>query len=101
MVKSDLYVVKFSASWCGPCKQMEPYWQTRRVQQELKNYKKFTTVDIDRYKKWSEEFCKVNSIPTILIIDNNYNVYKRHVGYTSDIMSVLKNPFSRSDHQPI
>ena len=112
--KSELYVLQFHASWCGPCQRMKDSFKSQVVLDELKNYgnAKFLEkqekplnailVDVDENKKEAENFF-ASSIPLVVIVDRKRNVYKRLSGYTNPdaLAKWLKNPCYNKDCSPI
>jgi thioredoxin 1 len=68
----DIKVLKFSASWCKPC---------RHLSQILDNVKYITSIDIDSQPEIAQEY-KVKSVPLLLFIVNEKEVH-RHVGIIS------------------
>lgn len=57
-------VLKFSATWCGPCKMLAPVIE--EVAQEISDVK-FINVDIEEQPKLTEEF-GVMSVPTLVVL---------------------------------
>lgn len=117
ITKSELYVIKFYADWCGPCKTLSASFESPLVKAEIAKYANNTledrkndkqlidtpiNVDIDLDKKSATEFF-VKSIPLVIIIDKNKNVYKRMSGVLSaeSLAEWLKNPFFNEDGSPI
>lgn len=115
--KSELYVVKFYADWCGPCKTLSTSFEDGLVKAELSKYgnnmlesrlqdKNLLNtpieVNIDVDRESATEF-SVTSIPLIIIIDRDRKVYKRLSGYlpASQLAEWLKNPFFNKDGSPI
>ena len=72
----SLKLLKFSADWCGPCKVFAPIVNEvleDRTDVELEE------IDIDLQTDRSVEY-KVRAVPTIVLLDENGNVLKRHSG---------------------
>eukprot|EP00922_Rhytidocystis_sp_ex-Travisia-forbesii_P014526 GHVS01021723.1.p1 GENE.GHVS01021723.1~~GHVS01021723.1.p1 ORF type:complete len:220 (+),score=45.57 GHVS01021723.1:52-711(+) len=70
--KDNLIVVQYSASWCGPCRQMKPIvtkWSNDMPTVE------FLTVDIDDQSVLAEEE-DIKHVPTFVLIKNGTNVEK-------------------------
>lgn len=72
----SLKLLKFSADWCGPCKTFAPI--LNEVLQE-RNDVELEEIDIDLDTDRSIEY-KVRAVPTIVLIDENGKVIKRHSG---------------------
>lgn len=64
-------VVDFGATWCGPCKMLEP------VLDELSNKMKakFVKIDVDTNPALSSKY-NISSVPTVLIFKNSELVDK-------------------------
>jgi thioredoxin 1 len=73
-----LKVLKFSASWCGPCKQLTPIFN--QVKSEVSDVA-FQEVDVDAESSLAIQY-KVRSVPTIVIEKDGQEV-KRIVGGTT------------------
>jgi thioredoxin 1 len=73
-----LKVLKFSASWCGPCKQLTPIFN--QVKSEVSDVA-FQEVDVDAESSLAIQY-KVRGVPTIVIEKNGQEV-KRIVGLTT------------------
>ena len=70
-----LKVLKFSASWCGPCKQLAPIFD--QVKSEVSGVS-FQDVDVDAESALAIKY-NVRGVPTIIIEKNGQEV-KRLVG---------------------
>lgn len=87
--KKQLYVVYFTADWCGPCKLMKPHWRHKTVVDQLKKYrgtKSGTTwkpykidVDVEKHIPIVKKY-KVTGIPCIILVTNDGVEYARSVG---------------------
>ena len=61
-----LCVIKFWASWCGPCKRMEPTILT--LEEEFASIK-FLSLNVDDFPNIANKY-SVKTIPTLLILEN-------------------------------
>lgn len=61
---SDLVLVDFWASWCGPCKMLGPIFE--EVANEMTDVK-FTKLNVDENPSTAARY-RVGSIPTVLAI---------------------------------
>jgi thioredoxin 1 len=59
-------VIKFYASWCGPCKIYGKTWS--KVSEELNSNAEFIEVDIDKDTEGLAAKYRVQSIPTTIIL---------------------------------
>lgn len=67
----------FTAKWCLPCQSFRPI-----VQSVISEGANIILIDADASNGLVERL-GVQSIPSILVVDENYNVLKRHSGVMS------------------
>ena len=79
--------LKFSASWCGPCKSLSKVIETAgdKLPVEIEE------VDIDTTGSRSAEY-NIRSVPTMVLLDDSGNELKRYVGSMneSQLLTFLK-----------
>jgi thioredoxin 1 len=68
-------VKRFTATWCGPCKQLAPAFM--QLQSEFPGVS-FETIDVDQNKQAAADNM-VTSIPTV-IIEKNGQTVQRYTG---------------------
>ena len=61
-------LVKFWASWCGPCKKMTPEYH--KAAAAFKGKVTFAEVNVDRQKQVSQVY-QIRSIPTLILFRKN------------------------------
>ena len=68
-------VIKFSASWCQPCKLLQQLIDSlsNQLQVEIDN------IDIEQDVETSTRY-NIRGVPTLVLIDDVGNEVKRHVG---------------------
>ena len=74
-IKEGNLIVDFSATWCGPCRMMEP------VLKELSSKIKILKVDLDELEVLTRKL-GIMSVPTMIIYKDGKEV-KKVVGYHS------------------
>jgi len=84
-----LLVIDFGASWCGPCKRIEPLIQD--LSESMLDIT-FCKVDIDEVEELVEKF-NITSVPTFIFIKNN-NLLDRVEGIKYDNILELCNKHS-------
>lgn len=75
LVGTGVCVVKFGATWCGPCKLIGPV--LAKLESEF-SAASFLEVDIDDARELGKLF-NVRSVPTVVVLKNGQE-FKRHVG---------------------
>jgi thioredoxin len=64
--------VKFWASWCGPCKAIEPH--LKKIETEFPQVK-FVSVEIEQVPSIAQKF-RIKSLPSLLLIKNGQEVQR-------------------------
>lgn len=72
-------VIKFGASWCGPCRTVGPI--LHEVVNEIGNIE-LEDIDIEENEELIQQY-KVKSVPTIVLIDNDGKELSRKTGSLS------------------
>ena len=72
-------LVDFSATWCGPCKKLEPV--VREIAGEFEGRLKVVHVDVDKARQTATQF-GVMSVPTVFLFKAG-KVKDQHVGLAS------------------
>jgi len=67
-----LIVKRYTATWCGPCKQLAPVFEA--LQNEMPNVQ-FQTIDVDQNKDAALE-ANVSSVPTVIFKKDGQQVYR-------------------------
>ena len=75
LIKNDLVLVDFYATWCGPCKMFGPVFEDASKENDFN----FIKIDVDKYSDVAREY-GVMSIPTIILFENGKEV-KRFTGF--------------------
>ncbi len=77
-VSSGLFAVKFTASWCQPCKTQQP--NIDKMEAEFPMVK-FLSVDTDKFPQLTRNY-GIKSLPTLLLIKDGIVINKDIVGIT-------------------
>ncbi len=59
-------VIKFYASWCGPCKAWKAEWD--KVIPSYSDQVEFSSIDIDKDTTGSANKYKIDSVPTTVLV---------------------------------
>ncbi len=73
-------VVDFSASWCGPCKEMHPVYD--KVADMYKGRVRFLYIDIDKAPQLAKQY-GIEAVPTLLFVNTKGEI-NRQVGAMSE-----------------
>lgn len=71
-----LLVKRYTATWCGPCKQLAPVFS--ELQSEMVNEPdqiRFQTIDVDQNRDAAIE-ANVSSVPTVIFEKDGQQVYR-------------------------
>ena len=71
-------IIDFSATWCGPCRQMIPVIE--EISKKYEGIVEIEKIDIDENRQMAEKYA-VESIPTLVYLDAFGNEIDRSVGY--------------------
>jgi thioredoxin 1 len=74
--ESEALICDFSASWCGPCKMLEPV--LRRLEKDCPDIV-FVNVDVDEMFDLSERH-RIEAMPTVLFVRKGRET-KRIIGF--------------------
>ena len=76
-------ILKFSATWCGPCQKISNELKTKLI-----NYNNDNTIiiniDYDEHSEVAENY-GITQLPTLFIIENN-NIINKIIGTNLDIL---------------
>lgn len=90
--EDKLLIIKFTAEWCGPCKQMDKTtWRNQSVFDWAKDNAVIIAVDVDQDTKTSEQH-KIKAMPTMVAYRDGVE-FDRTVGYmdSSKTLSWMKD----------
>lgn len=77
VTKAKLAVVDFSATWCGPCRMLEPVLE--EISEDLTGKAEFYNADVDENMKLAMQY-DVQSVPALIIMKDG-KVADRTVGF--------------------
>lgn len=84
IIEKGTWLVDFSATWCGPCRMLEP------VLEEFGKDNQVLQVDIDEFIELTTSF-GIMSVPTLIVFKDGKKV-TQDVGYKSleEIIELVK-----------
>lgn len=83
-------VLKFSATWCGPCKKYKPIFEKVAKDEKYSNII-FEELDVETCDENLVEKYSIRGVPSTILLDENNEVLKKLIGSVSeqDLVSVL------------
>ena len=70
-VGTGLVAVKFWATWCGPCKRLDPALQ--KMEEEFGSKMKFLSIEIEQIPSIAQKH-RIRTLPTILLLKNGREI---------------------------
>lgn len=87
-------IIKFSASWCAPCKAMKPIFDKVSSMKEFENLE-FLSYDIEEDEDGVElvEKYNIRNVPTIVIADEDNEPIKKIIGLINEkeLINLIKD----------
>lgn len=85
-INKPLVVVKFSATWCGPCRASAPIFA--QISEAFPSVI-FVEVDVDKAKELADKY-DIQGLPTFVYFKNGREV-SRHSGAGESLKTTIKN----------
>lgn len=90
----SIKILKFSSTWCAPCKAMQPIFEKVSKNEEFKDIE-FCSYDIENDDDGVElvEKYNIRNIPSIVIVDGNNNTMKKIIGLVqeNELVNIIKD----------
>ena len=86
-ISSGVFLVKFGASWCGPCKAIKPHFEKAS---EENGHITFLDVSIEGENKNLVSEFQINSIPTFILFSDGKELGRRVGGQAHLIGELLE-----------
>lgn len=76
-------ILDFYAKWCVPCKKLNPIIDNLKI-----TYPNiiFTKIDIEKEHELTDKY-KIDSVPTIIILDHNNQIISKIVGLNIQLLT--------------
>ena len=87
-LNSDIVIIDFFATWCGPCKMLAPILE-KYVEENINI--KVIKIDVDNFPSLAKQHT-IMSVPTLLFYKNK-NLIRKEIGFKSinEIDDIVKS----------
>ncbi len=75
--ENRIALVDFSATWCGPCKMLDPV--LKKVSEDMEDHVDFYHIDVDESPEASSQF-GIRGVPTMIVFQEGQEI-DRMVGF--------------------
>ena len=92
-IPNKLVVIDFTATWCGPCQRIAPFFEELSNRDEYITKCHFYKVDVDECEDISEH-CEISTMPTFQFYLNGKKVDELIGADTDELVQKLKQSYS-------
>ena len=86
---SQLTLVDFFATWCGPCKMMHPVLE--QLKEEMGDSLRIIKIDIDKNEALMEQY-RIQSVPTLMLFRKGDELWRQSGAMSlSDLKKVVNS----------
>lgn len=86
---SQLTLVDFFATWCGPCKMMHPVQE--QLKEEMGDSLRIIKIDIDKNEALMEQY-RIQSVPTLMLFRKGDALWRQSGAMSlSDLKKVVNS----------
>ena len=86
---SQLTLVDFFATWCGPCQMMHPVLE--QLKEEMGDSLRIIKIDIDKNEAWMEQY-RIQSVPTLMLFRKGDALWRQSGAMSlSDLKKVVNS----------
>ena len=92
IIRPQLTLVDFYATWCGPCKMMHPVLE--QLKEDLGDQIRILKLDVDKNEELAMQY-RIQSVPTLMLFKGGETLWRQSGAMRLNDLKELISKYSR------